>query len=150
MIKLKEYLQNIITLIPQPKQCFIELDLKIESLLIYQVLLKQVLLNLISNAIKYNDKDQIKILIQVDYDAEKKHSIWQIKDNGIGIKNENKDKIFTKFETLNQSDRYSNKGTGIGLATVKDIVEHMKGEITLSSKMGKGSIFTLKLPIIYN
>lgn len=105
-----------------------------------QPALLQIMNNLLVNAIKYNDKEEILIHIRVDED---KHFYkFQIADNGIGIKAELTDRIFGLYEKLGEVDRYGNQGNGIGLATVKNIVSRLGGEIQVSSIYGKGSTFT--------
>jgi len=105
--------------------------------------LKQVLLNLISNAIKYN-KNEGSVTLQIEYPSKTKLKISVI-DNGIGIKNEELDKIFTPFNRL---DEYKTRvdGTGIGLTITKSLVELMGGEIGVNSTPEEGSTFWVILP----
>ncbi len=107
--------------------------------------------NLISNAIKFRDPDTTP---QIDISCAKKkdpknvsEEFWQfsVKDNGIGIPEEHKDRIFAIFQRLHSREQF--KGTGIGLAHCKKIVESHGGEIWLESKEGKGSIFYFTIPI---
>jgi PAS domain S-box-containing protein len=98
--------------------------------------------NLISNAIKYRKKDQ-RPIIEIKYRAESDHHIFTIEDNGIGITNDFKDKIFEIFKRLHHNDDYS--GTGIGLAIVKKSVEQLNGSIDLYSNKN-GTTFILTLP----
>jgi light-regulated signal transduction histidine kinase (bacteriophytochrome) len=104
---------------------------------------RQVIQNLVSNALKYQKPDQ-KAVINIS--AEKKETHWQfaVSDNGIGIEPEYYDRVFAIFQRLHNKDEYS--GTGIGLAIVKKIIEVMGGEIWIKSKPGEGStfFFTLK------
>ncbi len=94
--------------------------------------LKQIFFNLIGNSIKYNDKDQIVITIQSSEDD--KFYYFRITDNGMGIPNEEIDTIFELFTTANILDRSGNKGNGIGLSTVKKLVEKLGGSIKVSSE----------------
>lgn len=105
--------------------------------------LKQILLNLLSNAVKYNEKEG-SVTINIEYPSETKLKI-SIIDNGIGIKSEELDKIFTPFNRL---EEYKNKvnGTGIGLTITKSLVELMGGEIGVNSKPKEGSTFWVTLP----
>ncbi|MFO7719294.1 MAG: PAS domain S-box protein, partial [Gillisia sp.] len=100
--------------------------------------LQRVLSNLISNALKYHQKD-VPPVIEIKVLEDKK--FWEIiiADNGIGIRSQFFDKIFVIFQRLHARDEYS--GTGIGLAICKKIVENHGGEIWLSSQEGKGSMF---------
>ncbi len=104
----------------------------------------QVFSNLISNAVKYiGDPENPKIQI----DAEEKPTFWviKVKDNGIGIEEENQDKIFDIFHRENRVDE---KGTGIGLAIVNRIIEKYDGDIWVESEKGEGTEFFVKLPKI--
>ncbi len=101
--------------------------------------LLQVLLNLCTNAIKYNDKENGTILITATQnDSQYKFSV---QDNGPGIAPANQARIFDLFSTLGTKDRFNNKGTGIGLSTVKRLIEKMDGTISIDSQTGKGSTF---------
>jgi signal transduction histidine kinase len=102
-------------------------------------MLQQVLLNLCSNAIKYNDKDNGEITITA-VEKEKEYT-FSVQDNGCGIRLKDQGKIFELFNTLGTTDRYNKQGTGIGLSTVKRIVEKMGGAITVRSEVGSGSVF---------
>ncbi|MCG2611630.1 HAMP domain-containing histidine kinase [Flavobacterium sp. SM15] len=103
--------------------------------------LEQILINLISNGIKYNDKKPVKIEINCE-DSDKQTKI-SVKDNGNGIEAESLDQIFLFFKTLNKKDRFGNYGTGIGLATVKKITENLNGKIEVKSVLNQGSEFTI-------
>lgn len=85
--------------------------------------LKQVLLNLITNAIKYNDKDDIEIRVNVV--SEGGHYIFRVSDNGMGIEVRYLDRIFDIFTKVHATDRFGNSGSGIGLATVKSLITTM-------------------------
>ena len=108
----------------------------------YKSLFEQLFLNLICNAIKYNDKAKVIINISVSK-HDHGYSII-IEDNGTGIENDKFDEIFGMFVTLDKVDRFNNIGTGIGLSTVKNLVARAEGEITLKSTVGVGTKFTLK------
>lgn len=108
-----------------------------------QPALLQIMNNLLVNAIKYNDKEEILIHIKVDEDQD--FYKFHIADNGIGIKAELTDRIFGLYEKLGEVDRYGNQGNGIGLATVKNIVSRLGGEIQVSSIYGEGSTFTFTI-----
>ncbi|MBE1443577.1 ATP-binding protein [Paenibacillus sp. OAS669] len=104
--------------------------------------LKQVAHNLISNAIKYSPQaDKVNILIDAQDGQVKLH----ITDFGLGIPDEAKDKLFTKFYRVDNSDRRQIGGTGLGLAIVKEIVDAHGGSITFESAMGEGTTFTVQL-----
>ncbi len=104
--------------------------------------LQQIFLNLISNAIKFNDKKE-KI---VEVDAEDKKNFWhfKVKDNGPGIDKQFHEKIFVIFQTLNARDEF--ESTGIGLAIVKRIIEDKGGQIWVESEPGQGATFHFTWP----
>lgn len=121
----------------------IELISKLKKIKTNKSALDQVFINLIANAIKYNDKEKIEIEIGIS--ANKKQYEFYVKDNGSGIAQENQDKIFEIFKTAVAKDRYGKPGNGIGLATVKKVVEHSGGIVSVDSKVGEGSTFTFTL-----
>ena len=106
------------------------------------ILLQQVFFNLISNAIKYNDKEAGEINITMntlDHFYE-----FTVEDNGIGIDPTYHKKIFVIFQMLEARDKV--EGTGVGLAIIKKSVEDMGGTIKLTSEVGKGSRFSFTWP----
>ncbi len=105
--------------------------------------MRNVLHNLIDNALKYNDR---KPLIEVD--LVKKGSLVRISiaDNGRGISKEHQQKIFDKFYRVSKGNLYSVKGTGIGLSYAKQVVELHNGKIEVKSTMNEGSTFIISLP----
>ncbi len=106
---------------------------------------EQIFLNLISNAIKYNNKP--KVIIDIRTEKKDNSLIIIVKDNGIGIPADKLNQIFDMFFTLEEKDRFDNIGTGIGLSSVKSLVKRAGGEISVSSVMGLGSEFTLKFDL---
>jgi len=105
--------------------------------------IERILLNLISNAIKFSNKGG-EIFIEL---KDKNEFIeLSVKDSGIGIENKYFDLIFDRFKQVDRSLSRSNEGTGIGLSLVKSIVELHGGSISVESEVGKGSKFTVKLP----
>jgi two-component system, sensor histidine kinase len=104
--------------------------------------LKQILLNLANNAVKFTKNGEVTI--QVSYLTEKhdKHMIvFKVKDTGIGIPESDKDKLFKLFSQVNQTTQREYGGTGLGLAISKNLVELMDGEIGVDSIPGVGSTF---------
>jgi two-component system, OmpR family, phosphate regulon sensor histidine kinase PhoR len=109
--------------------------------------IKQVLVNLIDNAIKYN-KENGQIIISID---ERKENIRvSVKDSGVGIPEEHLDRIFERFYRVDKTRSREVGGTGLGLAIVKHIIEAHKGEVIVESKIGEGSKFTFTLSKIVN
>jgi signal transduction histidine kinase len=107
--------------------------------------LEQVLYNLIDNAIKYSGKSKT-IDVIVEYSGEA--ATLMVRDYGIGISKEEQEKIFHQFYRSGEELTRTVKGTGIGLTIVKQIVKAHKGEISLESTPGRGSTFSIKLPVI--
>ena len=105
--------------------------------------ISQILLNLVDNAFKFNAGDGIKV--QVTFFETTGFYIFTVGDNGMGIPIDKQDDIFEIFKTGGIKDRNGKEGTGIGLATVKNLVNKLGGEITLESEIGKGSIFTFTI-----
>ena len=110
--------------------------------------MQRILLNLLSNAVKYNRKDGIvvvtvnKILV-----SEKEHVRIQVADTGIGIKDENKEKVFDRF-FQEQHTATTYVGSGIGLHIVKEYVTLHQGTIRITDNQPQGSIFTITLPVV--
>ncbi len=108
----------------------------------YKSIFEQIFINLISNAIKYNDKP--KVIIDIMILIEDGYYTIIVKDNGIGIENDKLEAIFGMFVTLGKVDRFNNSGTGIGLSNVKNLVNRAEGEIKVKSVVGEGTKFALK------
>lgn len=103
----------------------------------------QILYNLIANAIKYNDKQ--KGVIEIGLESTEFEDIISVKDNGMGIPESQFDKIFDIFTTLGKTDRFNQKGTGIGLSTVQKLTARLGGRIALESEPGIGTTFKIHL-----
>jgi signal transduction histidine kinase len=107
--------------------------------------LKQVLINLMDNAINYSNPDQpIKIRL---YEADRKACI-QVIDTGVGISLVDQSRIFERFYRVDEARSRTTGGTGLGLSIVKSLVEGMGGEITVQSKLNEGSTFSIYLPLV--
>lgn len=105
----------------------------------------QLFQNLIHNAIKFRRKDETQAILKISVTKKKECWLFEIKDNGIGIGEEFKEKIFIIFQRLHTRDKY--QGTGIGLAICKKIIELHQGKIWVESKEGSGSSFFFTLPV---
>lgn len=139
-----EVVKEVIALIAPPADMQISVRRKLPKLRINRTSLQQILQNLITNAIKYNDKPQG--IIDIDLQTDDGYHHLTVTDNGMGIDPKDHDKIFRESKTLGQTDRYGNQGTGIGLAAVKEIIESIDGSISVSGEKGKGSVFTVRIP----
>jgi two-component system phosphate regulon sensor histidine kinase PhoR len=99
--------------------------------------------NLLSNAVKYSDKEPE---IQVEGFRNNEHIYIKVSDNGIGINKSDQKHIFDKFYRVTHGNIHKFKGLGLGLYYVKRIAESHGGDVSVDSKPGKGSIFTITLP----
>ncbi len=108
--------------------------------------IKQIILNLLGNASKFTEEGEIRIeLLSEKKDNGKINLIIKVKDTGIGIREEDKQKIFAQFEQLDMAKNRKREGTGLGLALVKGFCELMNGYIDVESTYGYGSTFTAVL-----
>ena len=101
--------------------------------------MQQIFLNLISNAIKYNDKERVEITIGFSENAD--FYTFHVLDNGAGIDKKYQEKIFDIFEIVANVDRFGKKGTGVGLSTVKKLVKGLGGKINVQSTKNTGTTF---------
>jgi signal transduction histidine kinase len=113
--------------------------------------LKQVLINLIDNAIKYSDADRPTVLSLAQIDDRTKpfrqqQAVIRVRDRGVGIPLQDQNRIFERFYRVDEARARATGGHGLGLAIVKTLVEGMGGSITVRSKPGEGSEFTVLLP----
>jgi len=107
-----------------------------------RMMIFQVFQNIIDNGLKYNKSKHPAIIIEVLPDSNFDHIT--ISDNGIGIKPEDHDKVFGMFKRVGETQNY--KGTGIGLAICKRIIDQSGGKIWLSSNLGEGTVFHIEIP----
>ena len=107
--------------------------------------LRQIILNLLGNAVKFTERGEIRIAA-CQQNASLK---LVVSDTGIGIEKKDLDQIFEKFHQGDLSSSKKYRGTGLGLAIVKQFVNLLGGEITVESEVGKGSVFTVTLPLDY-
>ena len=129
----------------------IELKTNIAEDIPYQLLgdrihIKQVINNLLSNAIKYTESGTIEFTTKCINKDKNCLLIISVKDTGRGIKAEDINKLFTKFERLDIERSSTAEGTGLGLAITKKLVEMMGGKINVQSSYGKGSLFIVQIP----
>jgi PAS domain S-box-containing protein len=105
---------------------------------------EQVLMNLLSNAIKFTDHGEII----VDCSMQTDFVVISVKDTGIGIRPEQQKELFRPFHQLDSGITRLREGTGLGLSICKRLVELMDGSISFTSEFGKGSVFTIVLPVL--
>ncbi len=142
-VNISQLLAEVVDLLAPPAEFQIKFPADLPTIKTPVMLLKQVLVNLIDNAIKYHQHPHGQVEIEVTDQS----SFWQftVSDNGSGIAPENHQKIFGIFQTLVGRD--DPKGTGIGLSIVKKIVESQGGTVWVTSEVGKGSAFSFTWPI---
>ena len=112
-----------------------------------EVRIRQIFTNLLNNAVKFTDKGSVSLKIRgKKIDDGKINLVITVWDTGIGIKPEDRDVLFNKFERLEMERNNTIEGTGLGLAITKRLVDIMNGTIEVESEYGKGSIFTVTIP----
>ena len=122
----------------------VEFKTTIPEILGDQARIEQVLINMVSNAIKYT-RDGGNISISA---GQKDDIVWvSVRDNGIGIPKEDVEKVFDRFYRVDKARSRESGGTGLGLSIAKEIVNRHNGTIELSSRQGKGTIITMTLPV---
>ncbi len=106
---------------------------------------QQVILNILTNSVKYTREGFIDFRVSCIINGEICRLIISVEDSGIGIKQENISKLFSKFERLDLDKNITIEGTGLGLAITKKLIELMQGTIVVQSEYGKGSKFTIAI-----
>lgn len=129
----------------------VELHVNIAEDIPYELLgdkahMKQIINNLLTNAIKYTEKGHINLNVKCINRDDNCNLIITVQDSGRGIKKEDIEKLFTKFERLDIERNSTTEGTGLGLAITKKLVEMMGGKINVQSQYGLGSIFMVNIP----
>ncbi len=107
--------------------------------------LKKIIINLLTNAVKYTDKGYFSLKINCVQTNDVSRLIISVEDSGRGIKKEDINKLFTKFQRLDEDRNTTIEGTGLGLAITKQLIELMGGKIVVQSTFGEGSKFTVAL-----
>ncbi len=120
-----------------------EIDVEIpETLVGDPTRLRQILTNLIGNSLKFTEKGEVKVAINLVSRAENHSSLnFSVRDSGIGISKDKQDRLFTKFSQVDASTTRKFGGSGLGLAISKELVELMDGEIGVNSQEGEGAEF---------
>lgn len=111
-----------------------------------KVRIRSVLVNLLNNAVKYTEKGKVVFEVNVSEKTEQRVTLeFKISDTGVGIKKEDQQRLFQRFEQMDRKLHYGIEGSGLGLAIVKGYVDLMDGKVTVESSYGKGSVFTVVL-----
>ena len=107
--------------------------------------IKQILINLISNAIKFTKKGSVRTSISCEKIEGEPWLIFEVEDTGIGISEEHQKEVFNRFFQVNQKSNREHQGSGLGLIITKNLVELMGGSIEVKSEIGKGTSFIFKI-----
>ena len=142
-VELPAFFEELKSLLDARDACTFHYPADRQTIYTNKTALKQILTNLVSNAIKYGDKAQTVITLAFEAD-EQQYYCW-VTDNGPGISEAYQEQIFRMFEVLSNKDEHGQKGTGIGLATVKKLVEGLGGHVAVSSTPGAGTTFRVTL-----
>jgi signal transduction histidine kinase len=105
--------------------------------------LRQVLVNLIENAVKYSGQGRIEVCVQPQYETTR----FSVRDEGRGIPIDEAERIFEKFYRLDPNMTEGVGGTGLGLYICRELIDGMQGQIWVNSELGKGSTFIFELPL---
>ena len=121
------------------------LNAKNDLISVDEVHFANLLSNLIDNAIKYSNET---ILLKVSTHSTSKLLVIRIEDNGIGMSKETQKRIFEKFYRAHTGNLHNVKGFGLGMSYVKSVIDAHKGKISVESTLGKGSTFTIEVPLM--
>jgi signal transduction histidine kinase len=108
--------------------------------------LRQVLLNLLSNAAKFTDHGLVRLAVRREHTAEREWIVFDIHDSGIGMSDEQIERLFVEFVQADGSTTRRFGGTGLGLAISRHLCRMMSGDISVRSTLGAGSQFSVRLP----
>ena len=134
-----ELIQEVLKLVSVPESFRVETPEGLMYIRTSAIALEQILINLLNNAVRYNDKDAG--FIRLTFEEKDDCYQFRVSDNGVGIEQKNYGKIFEPMVTLNSRDRYNKKGSGIGLSTVKNLVDSLGGQICVESVLNEGTTF---------
>ncbi len=133
-VEVKELIEDIIELLDVNDNCDINMPKENKFIKCNKTALEQILLNLIGNSIKYNDKE--KIVVDIELEESDEYYFFSVKDNGMGIPKDKQKDIFKLFSTIAERDRRGQKGNGIGLSTVRKLIHNLGGKIKVDSEVG--------------
>ena len=112
-----------------------------------EVRVRQILTNILGNAVKYTEKGSVRLTLRGEEQGDGTILLKaEVCDTGIGIRPEDKDKLFTKFQRLEMEKNSTVEGTGLGLVITQRLLDMMGGTISVESEYGKGSVFTVTIP----
>ena len=107
--------------------------------------LQTILANLVDNAIKYTNHGSVS----VKWWSESETAILQVRDTGIGIREQDQGRIFERFYRVDQARTHGVGGTGLGLSIVKHLVQAFRGDVSVESEVGRGTVFEVRLPLFH-
>jgi signal transduction histidine kinase len=133
--------------IPWPAAVEFQLELapSLPTVLCDPIRVQQVVTNLIANAIKYTQQGSVTLSARID-DEDKNSVLIGIRDTGIGIAEDDLERVFNRFEQVSETGKRLN-GLGLGLAICKELIDHHNGRIWVESTLGQGSDFKFTLPV---
>jgi len=151
---LKRLLEDAVTVWTgqaETKRIGIEFDLEYcpSKIIADEVRLRQIIFNLMSNAIKFTDRGQVRLAAfsETEDDSESERLVIRVADSGIGIPQDRVEEIFESFRQVDGGVTRRHGGTGLGLAICRNLARAMGGDVTVVSTLGAGSAFTLSLPL---
>jgi signal transduction histidine kinase/CheY-like chemotaxis protein len=110
--------------------------------------ISQILRNLISNALKFTERGEVRVHTRID--AHEEMAVFTVTDTGIGIALSDQERIFQEFSQVEGPHQAGKKGTGLGLSLSRKLAELLGGTLTVRSELGQGSTFTLRVPVRYS
>jgi len=143
-VNLNQSINDILTIIDDKNEVKLIKATDLPTIEINKAALELIFSNLITNALKYNDKPNPEITIRFE-DLQSEYQ-FKVSDNGLGIAQKDLKRIFKHYTNLGREDRNKKLGTGLGLALVKKITNDLGGSIEVESSLGKGTSFTFTLP----
>ncbi len=112
-----------------------------------EIRIKQILLNVITNAVKYTREGSVTLSISGKTDGNGAfRAVYEVADTGIGIREENIPHLFSAFQRIDEQSVHAIEGTGLGLSIVKQLLDMMDGSVSVSSRYGEGSTFRIEIP----
>jgi len=152
---LMEEVISIVSIKAKEKKLFLNLDVSHVVRRIYvgdPQRIKQVMMNLVSNAVKFTEQGGVTVIVaaqKADAPLQEDQITVSVTDTGIGIAKDKQESVFEKFVQADSSINRKYGGTGLGLAITKTLIERMGGNIYLTSEPGRGSTFTIRLPMTF-
>ena len=121
-----------------------------DSMIGDEVRIRQILLNVLSNAVKYTNEGSVSLIVEGKKTADNTFLLSiQVVDTGLGIREEDQERLFNDFTQLDRKNNKNVEGTGLGLAITRSFLKLMGGDIRVTSRYGEGSTFTITLPQRY-